>query len=778
MANTEDQVPTQPASDVPSDPEMGEQENVQTAEHTGTDSEADGPQVTVPEPATEHTSLPQDPESVGAIGGEQEDAEVGSDDAEFDDAASEQAESAHADPEPDGADRDRVDYLAGKPTPIPMLSNPPRDPLAPNWAASDSDAEADSIEKDDTDSTHVIPRVTDGAQPVPSDSGSAVEDNPTEVLAALPLGTPETVEEPVTPPAPRKRTKKVTKKTAEKSGVKNPGKKKTGRKVLIGAVVTIVLLAGAYVGAQWFVSDKVARGTTVAGIEIGGMTTDEALAKLDGTLGKAIGTPIEVTAADLSTELVPGDSGVVFDGPQTIAGLSDFTLEPKGLWMHITGGTAIEPVVRIDNDKFDTAMTTVASSLMTEPVNGTVGFEKNEAVMTEAVDGTKVEVAGTSALILDKLFTNDRPLAAVVGPIDPEITAEATAQGYETAQRIAAGPITVNVGDQKAEIPTDVFVPLASVSVENGKIEFSFDGEQLTEAVIDRTSDLLVSPKNAYFTFEEGKPNIVAGKPGTSLDSDELTQSFQAVATSTERVATVELVEKTPESGVAELETLGVKELVASFSTPLTNEPVRTQNLQVAADKITGTLIEPGEDFNLVKVIGPITAANGYRNAGVVVNGIHTDGMGGGLSQMSTTSYNAGFFAGMVDVAHRPHSYHFTRYPEGREATLFVGSIDMIWRNDSPHGVLMRSYTAGGKLTVEAWSTKHYDVATSTSARYNVVPSKVVNSTAANCAYYPRGNPGFGVTVYRKVTDIETGTVVIDEKNSWTYKPDNGVTCN
>ena len=152
--------------------------------------------------------------------------------------------------------------------------------------------------------------------------------------------------------------------------------------------------------------------------------------------------------------------------------------------------------------------------------------------------------------------------------------------------------------------------------------------------------------------------------------------------------------------------------------------------------------------------------------------------MGGGLSQMSTTSYNAGFFAGMVDVAHRPHSYHFTRYPEGREATLFVGSIDMIWRNDSPHGVLMRSYTAGGKLTVEAWSTKFYDVATSTSARYNVVPSKVVNSTAPDCAYYPRGNPGFGVTVYRKVTEIPSGKVAIDEKNSWTYKPDNGVTCN
>jgi hypothetical protein len=53
----------------------------------------------------------------------------------------------------------------------------------------------------------------------------------------------------------------------------------------------------------------------------------------------------------------------------------------------------------------------------------------------------------------------------------------------------------------------------------------------------------------------------------------------------------------------------------------------------------------------------------------------------------------------------------------------------------------------------------------------------MTTSTAANCSYYPTGQPGFSVTVTRKVTEIATGEVVADEAKSWTYRPDNGVTC-
>jgi hypothetical protein len=68
--------------------------------------------------------------------------------------------------------------------------------------------------------------------------------------------------------------------------------------------------------------------------------------------------------------------------------------------------------------------------------------------------------------------------------------------------------------------------------------------------------------------------------------------------------------------------------------------------------------------------------------------------MGGGLSQLSTTTFNAAYEAGMEDVEHRPHSEWFSRYPAGREATIYTGVLDMRWKNTAPTGVLVQAWVA------------------------------------------------------------------------------------
>jgi vancomycin resistance protein YoaR len=214
---------------------------------------------------------------------------------------------------------------------------------------------------------------------------------------------------------------------------------------------------------------------------------------------------------------------------------------------------------------------------------------------------------------------------------------------------------------------------------------------------------------------------------------------------------------------------------VSSFSTPLTSEPIRTKNLERGAELLTGALVKPGETFSLIDTLSPITVENGYYAAGIVSNGIHTEGVGGGLSQMGTTTYNAGYFAGYDDVEHRPHSYWFDRYPAGREATIYVGALDVKFKNDTPYGALMQSWVSGGELHVRIWSTEHYEVRTSDSGKRNVVPTTTVHRTGADCEPYPAGNDGFSITNYRKV--YLDGDLVKDESYSWTYKPDNGIVC-
>lgn len=656
------------------------------------------------------------------------------------------------------------------PAPIPILSTPPADNDEPELTST---APKPTTDEPSAEPLVVHTETDDSGQESPGNQQTEDEAERTAILPVQAL--------PILDLANSEQESLVAQEQSHKTTGKQQkaaSSKKRGGPALVWTAVGVLVLAGAYAGGQWLVSDNVARGTTVAGVEIGGLQTDAAVTKLEETLGGVLSTPIELAASELTTTIVPQDAGVTFDAKATIAGLTDFSMDPLVLWTHITGGQAIDPVLNIDQSKLDAEFSAAASSLVTQPVDGTVGFEGTTPVMTDAVEGSEVTVVAAKDLLLGELFTKQRPLVLPTQPIEPEINAQETAAAFAQAELLASGPVTVAAGDQKAEIPVEVFLPVSNFHPEHGKLELVMDGETITKAVIDRTENLLVSAQNASFKFEAGKPVIVAGKAGTTLDPEALTAAFITAALGADRTATAELIEKDPERGVAELEAMGVKEQVATFSTPITGERLRNLNLKNAAEKITGTLIEPGNEFDLLKVVGPVTAANGYHQAGVIVNGVHTDGMGGGLSQVATTTYNTGFFAGMADVTHRPHSYYIGRYPEGREATVYEGSIDMIWRNDSPHGVLMRSYVADGKFTVEAWSTKTYEVKHSSSGRYNVVPARTVNSTDPKCKPFRGGNAGFGISIYRTVTEIATNKVIIDEKNSWTYKPDHGVTCN
>ena len=86
--------------------------------------------------------------------------------------------------------------------------------------------------------------------------------------------------------------------------------------------------------------------------------------------------------------------------------------------------------------------------------------------------------------------------------------------------------------------------------------------------------------------------------------------------------------------------------------------------------------------------------------------GVAGTAVGGGISQFATTLYNASYFAGMEDVAHTPHSYYISRYPAGREATVYEGAIDLQFKNTSDHPVRIDTSFGGGQITVRFMGVK------------------------------------------------------------------------
>ena len=90
---------------------------------------------------------------------------------------------------------------------------------------------------------------------------------------------------------------------------------------------------------------------------------------------------------------------------------------------------------------------------------------------------------------------------------------------------------------------------------------------------------------------------------------------------------------------------------------------------------VNGAIVMPGETFSLNEHVGQRTEEKGFRRAGAIIGPIieccdDPANIGGGVSQFTTTLYNAVFFSGLEDVDHTPHTLYISRYPEGREATL------------------------------------------------------------------------------------------------------------
>ena len=144
-----------------------------------------------------------------------------------------------------------------------------------------------------------------------------------------------------------------------------------------------------------------------------------------------------------------------------------------------------------------------------------------------------------------------------------------------------------------------------------------------------------------------------------------------------------------------------INHLVSRFTTYYRCCQNRVINIHRFADKLNGAVVEPGETFSLNRHVGRRTVKDGFRAAGTLVNGELVNTVGGGVSQLATTFYNALFWGGYQPVSHRPHSIYFPRYPEGIEATINWPDIDLRFRNDTSHHLLIGAVYTDTSLTIE-----------------------------------------------------------------------------
>jgi vancomycin resistance protein YoaR len=151
-------------------------------------------------------------------------------------------------------------------------------------------------------------------------------------------------------------------------------------------------------------------------------------------------------------------------------------------------------------------------------------------------------------------------------------------------------------------------------------------------------------------------------------------------------------------SRVAQLDDVG------AFTTPFPCCQPRIINIRRAAQLLNAYVVPPQGRFSMNAALGPRTRARGFVPAPMISGGRLVDSVGGGISQVATTLYNAAFFAGLDFVEHTPHSFYISRYPMGREATISWGGPELIFDNSWAAPLRMRFLVRRTSLTVRFYS--------------------------------------------------------------------------
>jgi len=231
-----------------------------------------------------------------------------------------------------------------------------------------------------------------------------------------------------------------------------------------------------------------------------------------------------------------------------------------------------------------------------------------------------------------------------------------------------------------------------------------------------------------------------------------------------------------PARTAAELRALNVDAVVADVSTPYACCEARVTNIRRAAAILDGTVLRPGETFRMNAAVGERTEARGFVAAPQIADGRFVEGVGGGVSQVATTLYNAAFFAGLELIAHTPHEVYLSRYPEGREATVSWGGPDLVFRNDWDAPVVIDLEAGDTSLRVRMYSRAlGRRVETESDPRTEVEEPEVRRlfdpdlPPGAEVVDQGAGSPGFTVSYTRRVYRGAERTR--DERYTWHYRP-------
>ncbi|MCF0125659.1 MAG: VanW family protein [Clostridia bacterium] len=404
------------------------------------------------------------------------------------------------------------------------------------------------------------------------------------------------------------------------------------------------------------INPNIVSGVSIKGIDVSNMSKSDAKLKLQNYVNSKMPEEITVKHGDYEATLSIAQMDAKFDlkmastSAYNVGRTNNILKNNIYVLMTMFKKVDIEPLVTLNKTQLVKNLEDISSQLPDKVIESSYYIDENELVIQKGKNGTVVDIEASIEKIRNSISdftTPDNPIELVVKDQAPE---------------------KINIEKIYKEVkrePKDAYYttePFTVVPSENG-FDFNISIEE-AKALLDSDD------KEEYsIPLKVISPNITTNMIGTEAFPD----------------------------------------LLSTFSTHYVNNKNRTTNLILAANKINGTVLMPGETFSYNKTVGARTIAAGYKEAPIYVSGEVVDGLGGGICQITTTLYNAVVYANLEIVQRTNHQFIPSYAGASRDATVVYGAIDFQFKNNRNYPIKLVCSVSGGVANFKIFGLKQED---------------------------------------------------------------------
>ena len=506
----------------------------------------------------------------------------------------------------------------------------------------------------------------------------------------------------------------------KKKLIKKKKKNKTNRKTLIVIILMLMFFIGIISFTNYNYSDKILPNIFISGESYSNLTKEEALNKLNDRTkdirengltflyySKTYNIPLSELGIILNTETIIERAYNYGHKEDIIENIKDhFKLQTESIHFQIAA--------KIDEKIMDDYIFHNLSYIEDPPKDFRYIYENDNFIPKEARSGIVIDRSELKTNILNNItnFQNNIIKLSLVER-KPSITSDHNDNALLQANNLIKNKIILKYNSDQWEVQqADFALWIGFGLVENNDLEVKADHLTIEDYLLTIIPQINCEPINAQLDFKDERIEMFSlSQEGIALQVEKSREEIDRAifkkenySDNPEKEITIEIemiTEKVqPEITTESIDNMGITSLLATGESNFYGSTRnRKHNIAVGAGKFQGILIGPGDLFSFNKVLGNVGPREGYLPELVIKKGETVPEYGGGLCQVSTTTFRGAVLAGLEITERKNHAYAVKYYaPQGTDATIYPPHPDLQFKNNTPAYILIQTKIEGNKL--------------------------------------------------------------------------------